>query len=53
VVLITGWGDQIDPAQLTGSGVDLMVAKPYKLPDLLRALAQARVFAQGGGLATT
>jgi CheY-like chemotaxis protein len=48
VILVTGWGDQIDPTQLTGSGVDLVVAKPYKLPELLRALAQAQALAQGG-----
>ncbi|GEM_PF-2868823 len=41
VVLVTGWGDQIDPSQLAGTGVDLVLAKPYTLQDLLTGLSQA------------
>ena len=42
VALVTGWGNQIEPAQLTGSGVDLVVAKPYELQVLRQVLGQAR-----------
>jgi CheY-like chemotaxis protein len=41
VVLVTGWGDQIDPARLAVTGVDMMLTKPYTLPDLLIGLSHA------------
>lgn len=48
VILVTGWGDQLEPAQLAGSGIDAVVAKPYTLQALLQGLSQAWVRAQGG-----
>lgn len=41
VVLVTGWGDQLEPTQLTESGIDAVVAKPYTLHSLLEGLGQA------------
>jgi len=41
VMLVTGWGDHIDPFQLVGTGVDLVLAKPYTLTDLLTGLSKA------------
>lgn len=41
VILVTGWGDHIDPSRLAGTGVDLVLAKPYTLSDLLTGLTQA------------
>lgn len=51
VVLVTGWGDQIDPSQLAGTGVDLVLAKPYTLQDLLAGLSQAWGTIHGGAKA--
>jgi signal transduction histidine kinase/ActR/RegA family two-component response regulator len=41
VIMVTGWGDQLEPAQLAMSGVDVVVAKPYTRHALLEALSQA------------
>lgn len=41
VIMVTGWGDQLEPAQLATSGVDVVVAKPYTRQALLEALSQA------------
>jgi CheY-like chemotaxis protein len=48
VILVTGWGDQLDPAQLTEHGIDAVVAKPYTLHTLLEGLSQAWARAQSG-----
>jgi len=39
VVLVTGWGHQIDPAEVQARRITAVVAKPYKLEDILRAVA--------------
>jgi CheY-like chemotaxis protein len=33
-VLVTGWGAAIDPADARARGVDLVIAKPYRIADL-------------------
>jgi CheY-like chemotaxis protein len=37
-ILSTGWGAQIDPAELTARGGERLLAKPYRLSDLLEAV---------------
>ena len=41
VILITGWGDLLDPARIQESGVDLMLVKPFANERVLGALANA------------
>jgi signal transduction histidine kinase len=41
VVLVTGWGHQLDPDRVRESGVAGVVAKPYRIADIRRAVAQA------------
>jgi len=41
VVLATGWGDQLDPQRLQESGVDLVLAKPFRVEQVLSALTDA------------
>jgi CheY-like chemotaxis protein len=38
-LLATGWGAAIDPVEARAKGVEAILAKPYQLTDLLRALA--------------
>ena len=40
VVLITGWGDQLDSAKMRDSGVDAVVAKPFRVEDIRQLLAK-------------
>ena len=35
-ILTTGWGAQIDPADLAARGGEGLLPKPFRLPDLLR-----------------
>jgi CheY-like chemotaxis protein len=39
IVLATGWGAGLDPAEARSRGVDVVVAKPYRPEELERALA--------------
>ena len=41
VILVTGWGHQLDSQRLVESGVDLVVAKPFQMERVLSALANA------------
>jgi signal transduction histidine kinase/ActR/RegA family two-component response regulator len=41
VVLVTGWGHQLDPERVRESGVVGVVAKPYRIDDIRKAIAQA------------
>ena len=41
VVLVTGWGHQLDPDRVRESGVVGVVAKPYRIADIRGAVAQA------------
>ncbi len=40
VVMITGWGDRIDPAEAASRGVDVLVSKPFKR-DQIRELVNS------------
>ena len=42
VVLVTGWGESLSTEALTGTGVDLVLNKPYTLVALQQILAHAR-----------
>jgi CheY-like chemotaxis protein len=48
VILATGYGAAIDPAEARRRGVDTVVAKPYRAGTLRDALARA---ARSGGIA--
>ncbi|MEW6419000.1 MAG: response regulator [Nitrospirota bacterium] len=41
VILITGWGVQIDDEEVKKSGVDLVVSKPFKFDQVLNIVAEA------------
>ncbi|MGH7262578.1 MAG: GAF domain-containing protein [Candidatus Rokuibacteriota bacterium] len=41
VVLMTGWGDFLDPARIQEAGVDLMIVKPYRVERVLNVVADA------------
>jgi PAS domain S-box-containing protein len=41
VVLITGWGVQIDDEEVKRSGVDFVISKPFKLNQVLNIVAEA------------
>jgi len=41
VILVTGWGDQLDPARIRESGVDLMIAKPFRMERVMSTLGDA------------
>ena len=41
VILVTGWGNQLDSKRLVESGVDLVVAKPFQMERVLSALSNA------------
>jgi CheY-like chemotaxis protein len=38
-ILSTGWGAQIDPAEVVARGGERLLAKPYRLSDLLAAVS--------------
>jgi signal transduction histidine kinase/CBS domain-containing protein len=41
VILITGWGDQIDPEEARARGIDFILTKPFTLEDVTSVVAQA------------
>jgi len=41
VVLITGWGVEIDDEEVKNSGVDLIITKPFKIDQVLNIVAEA------------
>jgi PAS domain S-box-containing protein len=41
VVLITGWGVQVDDEEVKRSGVDLVISKPFKFDQVLNIVAEA------------
>jgi DNA-binding response OmpR family regulator len=38
VVMVTGWGAQIDAQQISNSGVDRVMTKPFQWLDVLETL---------------
>ncbi|HLG93635.1 MAG TPA: response regulator [candidate division Zixibacteria bacterium] len=40
VMLVSGWGAQIDPARVREAGVDLVLNKPFHLDDVRRAISE-------------
>jgi CheY-like chemotaxis protein len=41
VVLITGWGDLLDPLRIEEAGVDLMIVKPFRVDRVLAVVGDA------------
>jgi CheY-like chemotaxis protein len=41
VVLMTGWGDLLDPSRLKEAGVDLMIVKPFRVERVREVVADA------------
>ena len=41
VVLITGWGDLLDPLRIEEAGVDLMIVKPFRVDRVLTVVGDA------------
>jgi CheY-like chemotaxis protein len=46
VVLVTGWGDTLETEALDGTGVDLILAKPYRREQLEATIAEAWALGQ-------
>ncbi|MBI5167649.1 MAG: response regulator [candidate division NC10 bacterium] len=40
LILITGWGDQVDQARIREAGIDLVLAKPFKIEQVAKAMTQ-------------
>ncbi len=38
VILITGWGLELEEAKIKESGVDLVISKPFQIEDVIRAV---------------
>jgi CheY-like chemotaxis protein len=38
-ILATGWGAEIDADEAASRGVDVVISKPYRMPDFRRVLA--------------
>ncbi len=41
VVLMTGWGDLLDPSRIKEAGVDLMIVKPFRVERVREVVADA------------
>lgn len=48
VALVTGWSDQIDPAEAQAKGVDFVVAKPFVPDDVADVVARVLAAASLG-----
>ncbi len=40
VMLVSGWGAQIDPARVREAGIDLVLTKPFHLDDVRRSISE-------------
>ncbi len=49
VILVTGWGDALESDRLEGTGVDVVLAKPYTMAQLQDAIAEAVALTQRSG----
>jgi signal transduction histidine kinase/CheY-like chemotaxis protein len=45
IALVTGWGVQLDPAQLRAEGVDFLITKPFRIEHVLGVLAEVASYA--------
>ena len=41
VIMITGWGTELDPAKLSENGIDRVVTKPFNFEELQQVVLQA------------
>jgi GAF domain-containing protein/CheY-like chemotaxis protein len=41
VVMVTGWGDRIDPEEARTNGVEFLVAKPFNLDEVMATISNA------------
>ena len=41
VILMTGWGDLLDPSRIKEAGVDLMIVKPFRVERVREVVADA------------
>ncbi|MBI2880537.1 MAG: PAS domain S-box protein [Candidatus Tectomicrobia bacterium] len=48
VILVTGWGVEFDEKELAESGVDYVLGKPFKVADILGAVARVIEQSEGG-----
>ncbi|MGB4782602.1 response regulator, partial [Candidatus Methylomirabilis sp.] len=48
VILVTGWGDTVEHDRLEGTGVDVVLAKPYTVAQLQHALVQGVALTRRG-----
>jgi CheY-like chemotaxis protein len=42
IVIITGWGSQLDHSELEKNGVDMVVSKPFRVDQILNLVQEAR-----------
>ena len=42
IVIITGWGSQLDDCELEKNGVDMVVSKPFRVGQILNLVQEAR-----------
>jgi DNA-binding response OmpR family regulator len=42
VILLTGWGAELDLARAEQNGIDRVLKKPFDMGDLLRAVREVR-----------
>jgi len=47
VALITGWGAQIRPEELSAHHADFLLTKPFQISEVLTTLAEARALRNG------
>ena len=40
VMIISGWGDEVSPERVLRFGVDKVIAKPFSVSDITRALEE-------------
>jgi len=40
-ILITGWGLEMDPDEMTAAGIDLVIRKPFQLKEVLNLVAES------------
>jgi len=49
VVMMSGFGVEVEPAELRNNGVDLVLSKPLQIKDVLRAVATIQRSDRGRG----